>query len=313
MLHLYRNEDSQLKEVEDFKPGTWVRMLAPTEDEIAHVSQECSVEPRHLEAALDIYEMSRAEASDSSLCLVASAPYADPDDIEMPYSTQPISIVVTRDYVITSGIYGLPAFTELIKEEKTDLDPTERVAFVCRVLLMSAELYQRYLRAIDDERRRMIEGLGSRTSNRDLIRLHGLETALVYFETGLRENKLAFELIGDYERVQDDKANSRLIKDVMLETKQSIEMCSIYRSLVSSTRELFSSALDNTLNTVMKILTSLTIILAVPTIISGFYGMNVAADWVPLSNTPWGFGIILLITLALCAIIAVWLHKKDLL
>ena len=140
-----------------------------------------------------------------------------------------------------------------------------------------------------------------------------LPISLVYFETGLRSNKLAFELIADYERVQNDDTSKQLIKDVLLNTRQGIEMTSIYRSLVSSTRELFSSALDNTLNSVMKILTSLTIILAVPTIISGFYGMNVASEGMPFAEASWAFGVIFLITCALCAIIAIWLHKKDLL
>ena len=104
-----------------------------------------------------------------------------------------------------------------------------------------------------------------------------------------------------------------LLDDVIVEIRQAIEMTSIYRDDIKGTRELFSSILDNRLNNAMKYLTSITLLMAVPTVISGLYGMNVQSDGMPFANTTAGFAIVLGLTLALCVFAAWVLHKKHML
>jgi magnesium transporter len=103
------------------------------------------------------------------------------------------------------------------------------------------------------------------------------------------------------------------LDDVIIENQQAIEMTMIYRDIINGTRELLSSVINNRLNNVMKYLTSITLVMAIPTIISGLWGMNVDGRWMPLANTPHGFGIICLMTLAICIIILLILRKKKML
>ena len=104
-----------------------------------------------------------------------------------------------------------------------------------------------------------------------------------------------------------------LLEDVMVEYQQAIEMTTIYRDVIDGTRELMSSVIDSKLNNVMKYLTSITIVMAIPTIISGIYGMNVAGEWMPFAKTPFGFEIISGIKLLICLVVLWVLRKKKML
>ncbi len=103
-----------------------------------------------------------------------------------------------------------------------------------------------------------------------------------------------------------------MLGDVIVENRQAIEMTSIYRDIINGTRELMSSVLDNRLNNVMKALTSVTLVMGIPTLISGLYGMNVNTQWMPLSNAPYGFGIICAMVAIICIVMLFILKKKKL-
>ena len=182
--------------------------------------------------------------------------------------------------------------------------------FIYQLLYRSAILYQAYLRGIDKKRIEIEERIGGETHDVDLIELHELESTLVYFATSLRANSIVLERLRRYKRLEQYPEDMELLEDVSVEYQQAIEMTGIYRDIIDGTRELLSSVIDNRLNNVMKILTSITIVMAIPTIISGIYGMNVAAEWMPLSTTPFGFGIICGITLLLCGI-TLWILKRK--
>ena len=137
-----------------------------------------------------------------------------------------------------------------------------------------------------------------------------LESTLVYFATSLRANSIVLERLRRYKRLEQYPEDMELLEDVMVEYQQAIEMTTIYRDVIDGTRELMSSVIDSKLNNVMKYLTSITIVMAIPTIISGIYGMNVGGEWMPFAKTPFGFEIISGIILLIC-IIVLWVLKKK--
>ena len=166
---------------------------------------------------------------------------------------------------------------------------------------------------IDRRRGEIEERIDKVESEEDLIRLHELETTLVYFATSLRGNGNVLDRLTRYKRLQQFPEDRELLDDVIVENKQAIEMTTIYKDIIDSTRELLSNVLDARLNNVMKRLTSITLILAVPTMISGMYGMNVDSRWMPLAGTVHGFGIIILITLIISILLMFLLHRKRML
>ena len=182
-----------------------------------------------------------------------------------------------------------------------------------RLLYRAASMYQQELRLIDRRRQAIEKNLSGDLKDSDLMELHGLESTLVYFATSLRANATVLDRLTRYKRLEQYPDDRELLDDVIVEIRQAIEMTSIYRDDIKGTRELFSSILDNRLNNAMKYLTSITLLMAVPTVISGLYGMNVRADGMPFANSTAGFAIVLGLTLALCILSAWVLHKKHML
>ena len=189
----------------------------------------------------------------------------------------------------------------------------KKMRFVYQLLYRAATMYQQELRLIDRRRQAIEKNLAGELKDSDLMELHGLESTLVYFATSLRANATVLDRLTRYKRLEQYPDDRELLDDVIVEIRQAIEMTSIYRDDIKGTRELFSSILDNRLNNAMKYLTSITLLMAVPTVISGLYGMNVQSDGMPFANTTAGFAIVLGLTLALCVFAAWVLHKKHML
>ena len=126
----------------------------------------------------------------------------------------------------------------------------------------------------------------------------------------MRANGVVLDRLTRYKRLEQYPDDTDLLDDVIVENRQAIEMTTIYRDIINGTRELMSSVLDNRLNNVMKILTIVTLVMGIPTLISGIYGMNVSSKWMPLADTPHGFSIICLLIVFIC-VIAMFLLKKK--
>ena len=189
----------------------------------------------------------------------------------------------------------------------------KKMRFIYQMLFRSAFVYQANLRLIDKKRIEIEERVDGDTSDTDLIELHELESTLVYFATSLRANSIVLERLRRYKRLEQYPEDMELLEDVMVEYQQAIEMTTIYRDVIDGTRELMSSVIDSKLNNVMKYLTSITIVMAIPTIISGIYGMKVGGEWMPFAKTPFGFEIISGIILLICIIVLWVLRKKKML
>ena len=174
-------------------------------------------------------------------------------------------------------------------------------------------VYQSLLRSIDRKRTEIEERIDRNTEDVDLIDLHELESNLVYFATSLRANSVVLDRLNRYGRLRQYSEDQELLEDVIIENKQAIEMTQIYRDIINGTRELMSAVINNRLNNVMKYLAAITIVMSIPTIISGLWGMNVNGKWMPLSNTPYGFGIICILTLVICIAVMIILHKRKML
>ena len=174
-------------------------------------------------------------------------------------------------------------------------------------------VYQSLLRTIDRQRTEIEEKVTDDLEDSDLIDLHELESNLVYFATSLRANNLVVDRLTRYSKIKQYDDDRDILEDVIVETKQAIEMTSIYRDIISGTRDLMSTVINNRLNNAMKYLAAITIVLSVPTIIGGLWGMNVDSRWMPLSHTPFGFAILCVITLVISIITTIVLHKRQML
>ena len=298
MMTYYRTDDQVIHEEEKLSDGVWVQMINPTHDECEEIAEKLMVDIDDVKAALDVEESSRIELQDGYTLILVDIPAIEIRHDQRTYTTIPLGIILTQDIIVTICTEDTPVLQNFVRSRVKEFSTKKKLRFVYQILYRTAAIYQANLRIIDKRRTEIEERVGSDTDDSDLINLHELESTLVYFATSLRANGVVLDRLTRYKR---------------LENRQAIEMTTIYRDIINGTRELMSSLLDNRLNNVMKYLTSITIVMAIPTVISGIYGMNVNENWMPFANTPHGFLIICIITLLICIITMLFLRKKKML
>ncbi len=311
MVNMYRTEDHLVQEIEEFLPGTWIKLTAPSLEECADVAAQFHMDIADVRAALDDEESSRISLEDDYTLILVDIPSAEVRNNRQTYTTLPLGILLTDEVVITVCSEDSTVLRTFTDRRVREFSTKKQMRFTYQILYNTAVVYQSLLRNIDRKRTEIEEKINEEMSDTDLIDLHELEANLVYFATSLRANGMVLDRLTRYGRLRQYPEDRELLDDVIIENRQAIEMTSIYRDIINGTRELMSTVINNRLNDVMKILTSVTIVMAIPTIISGLYGMNVNGVGMPFSAHPHGFLIICLATLAVCIITYYILHKKN--
>ena len=312
MIGLYRSYWREMRAVDEVVPGTWVELTSPSADEAAQVAEMLGVDQDDVLAAIDPEEKARIQTEDDYTLIVVDIPAREIRHSEQAYNTIPLGIILTEDNVVTVCSEETSVLNSFHTARIRDLSTENRLAFVYRIMLRIALRYQQVLAGIERERTEFEERIEDLEGEHDLIRLHELESTLVYFSTSLRGNANVLSRLARYGHLKSEEDRD-ILDDAIVENQQAIEMAQIYREVIDGTRELVTNVMDSRLNAVMERLTSITLVLSIPTIVSGAYGMNVAGDWMPLSTTPNGFHIINLATVGICLLLALVLRHRKLL
>lgn len=313
MIKYYKTDDRMIHEEEGINSGVWIQLINPSVAEGQIVAEQLGVDIEDVLAALDEEESSRIELQDGYTLILVDIPTVEIRHEKESYTTIPLGIILTSDEIVTICTEDTPVLQGFINNRVKEFSTKKKLRFVYQILYRISVLYQSDLRIIDKMRMDIEGRVGEATEEVDLIALHELESTLVYFATSLRANSVVLDRLTRYKRLEQYPEDKELLDDVIVENKQAIEMTVIYRDIINGTRELMSSVIDNRLNNVMKILTSMTIVLAIPTLISGLYGMNVVEEGMPFAKSVYGFGIVCLITLIVCIITILILKKKKML
>lgn len=313
MVNLYRTDNKVLKEIEEITDGCWVNMVDPSYQEIAEIAYQFGIDEADIMAALDEEESSRIELEDGYTLIIIDIPAVEVRHEKNRHTTIPLGMLITQTNIITVCTEETPILNDFINKRIKDFSTKKKMRFIYQIFARTISLYQSTLRAIDKMRTEIEERVGDNTTDIDLIDLHELESTLVYFATSLNANSGVLNRLTRYTRLEQYPDDQELLDDLIVENRQAIEMTSIYRDILNGTRELISSVIDSKLNNVMKYLTAITLVMAIPTIISGFYGMNVRSEGMPFAETPQGFGIICVLTVIICVVSMVVLKKKKML
>ena len=307
MLNIYKTIDGKITRLDAVEDGCWVNLVYPSEDELKTVSATLGVEPTFLRAALDEEETSRIDSEDGQTLIIVDTPAMEKDDTGVVYSTLPLGIIVTDRHIITVCLKETSVVRDLQDGLVKDVRTQQRTRFILNILLLVAKRYLQYLKQIDKTYNYMERQLYKSQRNKELIQLLDLEKSLVYFNTSLKANEVTLEKILRGRIVTLYEEDHDLLEDVLIEVRQAIEMANIYSSIISGMMDAFASVISNNLNVTMKVLSTITILMSIPNIVFGFYGMNVAG--LPLDQFWW---VPLLITAILCGVSAVILKWKDL-
>ena len=308
MIQIYKSiseTNSSLKQLDSIENGCWINIVAPSEEELILISKKTGVPLNFLRAPLDDEETSRIDVEDGFTLVVVDIPFTEMEDNSLTYDTYPLALIHSEKEIITVCLKNSRILTDFINGRIKSFFSFKKSRFILQILNRISTYYLIYLRQIDKKSVMIEKRLHKSMKNRELIQLHSLEKSLVYFSTSLKANEVTLEKMLKMDIMQKYKDDQ---EDVIIENKQAIEMTDIYSNILSSTMDFFASVISNNLNIVMKVLASVTILMAIPTIIGGIFGMNVA---LPLQDNPQGFIIIIFLTIILTLITAFILYKKD--
>ena len=312
MIRIFKTEDGAMHEKEEMQPGCWIALTNPTASEIIDIADTYQIDPDHLRAPLDEEERSRIEVEDEYTLILVDIPSIEARNGKDWFVTIPLAIITTKDVLITVCLEETPVLTSFMDGRVRDFHTFMKTRFILQILYKNATQFLQYLRIIDKKSEVIERKLHQSQKNEELIELLELEKSLVYFTTSLRSNEVVLEKLLRIEKIKKYPEDTDLLEDVIVENKQAIEMANIYSGILSGTMDAFASVISNNLNIVMKFLATVTIVLSIPTMIASFYGMNVNSHGMPFADSPYGFAIVLGLTLLLSLFVAYIFNKKDL-
>ena len=315
MFKMYNTniETNITTETKEFIKGNWINMVSPSEQEIKEVCQSLEIQEDFIRYALDPEEKARIdiEDDDNTILFIIDTPIMDIESGAKVYSTMPIGVIFVRDdYIITVSLNKNPIIEDLYKRKLKNIITYKKSRMLLQIFYSNSEMFLNLLKKINKETEIAENVLKNSMKNKELLKLLSLEKGLVYFATSLKSNEVVMEktMRGNLIKLYDEDED--ILEDAIIENKQAIEMAIIYRDILSGTMDAYASIISNNLNGVMKYLTAITIILAIPTMIASYWGMNVS---IPLQNNPFGFLIIVIISILIGLIAFIWLKKKGML
>lgn len=312
MVRIFKTIEGAIHEIQEPQEDCWIAMTNPTATEIFEMSERFGIEVDDLRAPLDEEERSRIEVEDNYTLILVDVPMIEERNDKDWYGTIPLGIIVTKKMIFTVCLEDTQVLTRFMEGRVRNFFTYMKTRFILQILYRNATMYLHYLRIIDKKSEEVEEKLHASTRNQELIELLELEKSLVYFITSLRSNEVVLEKLLKVDRIKKYPDDTDLLEDVIVENKQAIEMANIYSGILSGMTDAFASVISNNLNIVMKFLATVTIVMSIPTMIFSAYGMNVKSFGMPFADSPYGFAIVIVLSLILSLIVAIIFSKKDL-
>lgn len=301
-----KKNSSDLEKCSKIEKNTWINLVKPSEEEIKKVANALKIDTNIISQVLVEKELPRVKRLDNATLIVVDVPFMKDTSIKNKYVTYPLGIIVSNTCITTVSLVE-HAFLNNME----DINTFEINKLLIEILLKSAQSYLITLESIDEDIVRIENNTYKATDNKQLLNFLNIQKTLVYFITSLHANGMVLEKLQKENMLDFSKEEAMLLEDATLENKQSIETSTVYREILSSTMDTYSSIISNNLNVLMKFLTGITIVFSVPTMIASFLGMNVPLG--ELGKNPASFALIILISLIISLCIAWWLKKKNML
>jgi len=306
-MKTYWNFSGGLSQLQQWQPGCWIQVTCPTEDDRHELEEQFQIPDYFLSDISDTDERARYEYDDGWMLIILRIPYVKEVRSRTPYTTVPLGIIHKRDVTITVCFYETNMMIDFVSfQQKRGEGFTDYVDMIFRLFLSSAVWYLKRLKQISMLIDKAKRNLDREVNNESLIGLSRLQDSLTYFTTSIRGNenllqKLKFKL-------QIDELDADLIEDVNIEMTQARETTNIYSNILESTMDTYQSIINNNMNTIMRTLTSVTIILMLPTLVASFFGMNLING---MENSPVGFIVAIILSVVISVVsLLIFRHKR---
>lgn len=310
MIDFYKTIEDKLMKFEEPQDGGWINVISPCQADIDYLIGSIGIVPEFIKASLDEEESSHIDHDEEQTLIIVDYPSAEEvdqnnDENTLLYSTLPLGVVITKKYVITISLYENRNIDDIVEGRIRGIQTNLKTRFLLQLLLKISQRFLIYLKQIDRITSGTERKLHQSMRNKELIQMLGLEKSLVYFSTSLKTDEVTLNKISRGKLLKLYEDDQEILEDVLIEIHQAIEMCNIYSNILSGTMDAFASVISNNLNIVMKVLTVITIVMAIPNIIFSFYGMNVTG----LPGPTWWFPLV--VAGVCCTIASLIFIKKD--
>ena len=311
MVKIFLTTEGITNEVDEPCKDCWIRLTDPTEDELNWVAERYQIESDDIRAALDEEESSRVEVEDTYTMVLVDIPTVEERNGKNRYVTIPLGVILAKDAIITVCLENSSTLNMFAGRRNSGFSTHMKTRFLLQILFQDAQLYLRSLRSINKQSEAIEKDLQGSTENSALIDMMELGKSLLYFMTSLRSMQTVLAKVLKTESIKKYEEDEELLEDVMVESRQALEMAEIYNGILNGMMDAYASVISNNMNVVMKVLAVATIVLSVPNIVFGAYGMNLAVEGMPLATHPLSFWIIIGLSVVL-SLIVLWYfnHKK---
>lgn len=312
MIAIYKKNGEELVQLQKPEQDCWINIYPPySKDDIQHFSEELNIPLDYFIDSLDPDERSRYEIEDGVKLIVLNIPILNEVDKEDDsfYVTIPIGIIITADMIITISSFDNKVVDTFLERKVKNFDPSHRGRFALQIFDRAVFYYLYYLKQINHQRNLFEKEMYSSSRNKELTKLVSLQKGLVYFVNDLRANELLMMKIKrtNFLQTADKEEEVEFFEDIIVDNSQALDVANVYTNILTSTMDAFASIISNNLNIILKRLTSVTIVLMVPTLVASLFGMNVD---LPLQNKPYAFVFTLLLAFIL-SIGVVWFFMRK--
>jgi magnesium transporter len=310
MIQFFKNINHQTIEVDRPENGTWVNLLPPLrQQEFSQLSEELDIPLDYLTDSLDIDERARFDEEENVKLIVIKTPTENNsfNESDAYYITIPICIILTHHQIVTVNSFENGAIKKFLNTFQ-NRHPDKKNLMVLKIFEKITQTYMEYLKEINQRRNIMEQKLYDSNRNEELLELMRIQKSMVYFVTALRSNELLLLKLARTNFLGLTEEELAVLEDLAVDMSQALEMANIYTNILSSTLDAFASIISNNMNNVLKRLTSITIILSLPALVTGIYGMNVP---IPYSGSRYAFYIPILLSIGISIIISWYFMKKK--
>ncbi len=306
-MRRYWNTKGGLQSVEEWAPNCWVQVTCPDQDDVMFLQDNLKIPDYFLSDIADADERARYEYEDGWGLIILRVPFMKDVPSRTPYTTVPLGIVINKDICITICYNDISMMNDFVQyQRRRGLGFTDSVDMIFRLFLSSSVWYLKLLKQIKTLIDRSKRDLDKNIDNKELVALSRLQDSLTYFLTSIRGNETLLAKLKF--RLPVDELDAELIEDVNIEINQAKEMTSIYANILDSTLDTYASIINNNMSKVMKMLTSISIILMFPTLIASYFGMNLKNG---MESFSWGFPIVMLLSLVVTGAFVWWFRKNK--
>ena len=305
-MRTYWNTSKGLRTIEEWQPGCWVQVTCPTEEDVYFLEQTLNIPDYYISDIADTDERARYDIDEGWVLIILRIPYVKETKSRTPYTTIPLGIIMKGDVLITVCNFETNMMIDFVSyQQKRGLGFVDSVDMIFRLFLCCAVWYLKRLKQISTRIDKAKQNLDRKISNDDLISLSRLQDSLTYFVTSIRGNenllsKLKFKL-------PIDELDADMIEDVGIEMSQARETTNIYANILDSTMDTYANIINNNMSSVMKMLTSISIILMFPTLIASLFGMNLVNG---MESAAWGFPLALFLSIGV-TVLFMWYFKRK--